>query len=86
MSTLPTPSTSLGSVHVSYTINSGEIFQEFDFNQDVATRLTDSELDALLTTMDAGVLAHATDPGQIRRHVSYNFTGNATVSTTIRAS
>lgn len=86
MATVPTPTWSVINAHVSYVINTGEIFQEFDLNQAVVAQLTDTEFNALLTSLDAGVLAHATDPGQITRHVTYAFSGDTGISTVIRAS
>lgn len=86
MSTIPTPVQNLLDVRVRYNYSSGEILQEFRVSQTVVSQLTDVEFEALLDSMDAGVLTYNTDPGQIQRVVEYNFSATAVVNTVIRAS
>lgn len=86
MATIPTPVQNLLDVRVRYNYSSGEILQEFRVSQTVVSQLTDVEFEALLDSMDAGVLTYNTDPGQIQRVVEYNFSAAAVVNTVIRAS
>lgn len=86
MSTLPTPSLSVTDVRVRYNFSSGEILQEFRLTESVVAQLNDTELETLFDAMDAGVLAHITDPGQIQRVVEYSFSGSANTNTVIRVS
>lgn len=86
MATIPTPTTNLLDVRVRYNYSSGEILQEFRVSQAVVSQLTDVEFEALLDSMDAGVLTYNTAPGQIQRIVEYNFSGTAVTNTVIRVS
>lgn len=86
MSTIPTPVQNLLDVRVRYNYSSGEILQEFRVSQTVVSQLTDVEFEALLDSMDAGVLTYNTDPGQIQRIVEYNFSATAVVNTVIKVS
>lgn len=86
MSTIPTPVPNLLDVRVRYNYSSGEILQEFRISQTVVSQLTDVEFEALLDSMDAGVLTYNTDPGQIQRIVEYNFSATAVVNTVIKVS
>lgn len=86
MATIPTPVQNLLDVRVRYNYSSGEILQEFRISQTVVSQLTDVEFEALLDSMDAGVLTYNTDPGQIQRIVEYNFSATAVVNTVIKVS